>query len=99
MMPGTIADRSSWEAPGRFPVEHREARLRPEYAFIYPTLKPGVWESAATLADRLLADCLLRGRDSALRGRLLLDAHFEFRGGCSRGGERMGVRSGREATP
>jgi hypothetical protein len=77
---------------------NRQARLRPEYSFIYPTLEAGVWESAVTLADRLLADSLLRGHDTALRGPVLLDAHFEFRGGSSRGGERRGVRSRREVT-
>ena len=82
----------------RSKIQTREARLKPEYAVIYPTLQPGVWESAATLADRLLADCLLHGRDIALQGRTLLDAHFEFRGGSSRGGERVGIRNWREAT-
>lgn len=71
---------------------NRQARLRFEYAFIYPTLRPGVWEPAVTLADRLLADSLLHGRDAAFSGRTLLEAHFEFRGGSSRGGERLGLR-------
>jgi len=71
---------------------NREARLRSEYAVIYPAVKPDVWESAVTVADRLLAGCLLQGSHTALRGRLLTEAHFEFRGGSSRGGERLGVR-------
>jgi hypothetical protein len=78
---------------------NRQARLRSEYALIYPSLRPGVWEPAVTLADRLLADSLLYGRDSALSGRTLLEAHFEFRGGSSRGGERLGVRTRRKAVP
>lgn len=74
----------------------REARLRPEYTELYPGVRPGHWEPAAVLADRLLADSLLRGSETAVRGRVLLDAHFEFRGGVSRGGERDGMRVRRE---
>ena len=72
---------------------NRQARLRSEYAFVYPSVKPGVWEPAVTLADRLLADSLLHGRGAAFSGRTLPEVHFEFRGGSSRGGERLGVRS------
>jgi hypothetical protein len=74
----------------------REARLRAEYMELYPGLRPGVWEPAAVLADRLLAESLLRGSETALRGRVLLEAHFEFRGGASQGGERDGMRLRRE---
>jgi hypothetical protein len=74
----------------------RKARLRPEYSGLYPGLRPGEWETAAVLADRLLADRLLRGSGAAIRGRVLLDAHFEFRDGASRGGERNGMRLRRE---
>lgn len=70
----------------------REARLRPEWGKLYPTLRTGQWESAAVLADRLLAESLLRGTGTALHGRVLPDAHFDFRGGAARGGERAGVR-------
>lgn len=73
--------------------ETREARLRPEFTELYPGLRPGQWEPAAVLADRLLAENLLRGNGTALRGRVLLDAHFDFRGGASRGGERDGMRA------
>jgi hypothetical protein len=44
------------------------------------------------IADRVLADALLRGMEMAIRGRVLLAAHFEFRGGGGQGGERDGVR-------
>jgi hypothetical protein len=59
----------------------REARVRPEHAHRYPGLRVGQWESAAMLADRVLAGALLRGRDTSLWVRVLRDEHFEFRGG------------------
>jgi hypothetical protein len=59
----------------------REARLRSEHARFYPGIAPGVWESAAMLADRVLAGGLLRGAAIGWRRRILHDAHFEFRGG------------------
>ena len=77
-------------APGR--IEIRLARLKPEYSILYPALKPGLWEPAVTVADRLLADGVLHGHVTALWGRTLTQAHFDFRGGSSRGGERVGMR-------
>ena len=59
----------------------REARLLAEHARSYPGIVPGKWESAATLADRVLAGGLLRGGAIGWRRRILHDAHFEFRGG------------------
>ena len=70
----------------------REARLRPEFAHRYPSLRSGEWAQAATVADRVLAARLIRGSETAIRGRVLLDTHVEFRGGDSGGGERTGVR-------
>jgi hypothetical protein len=70
----------------------REARVRPEYAAFYPALRQGEWAPAATVADRVVAGRLLRGGETLIRGRVLLDAHFEFRGGGSERGERNGVR-------
>ncbi|HEY7636135.1 MAG TPA: hypothetical protein VH763_11350 [Gemmatimonadales bacterium] len=60
----------------------REARLKPEYAHLYPGVEPGVWESAAVLADRVLSARLL-GPSSGfvLSDRALAMEHFEFRGG------------------
>ena len=46
----------------------REARLLPEHARFYPGVAPGVWESAAMLADRVLADGLLRGGRDRVAG-------------------------------
>jgi hypothetical protein len=70
----------------------REARLRSEWGRLYPGLRTGEWVPAAMLADRLLADLLLRGPGTAIHGRTLVDAHFDFRGGAARGGERAGRR-------
>jgi hypothetical protein len=44
-------------------------------------IAPGIWDSAAVLADRVLAGGLLRGGVIGWRDRVLHDAHFEFRGG------------------
>jgi hypothetical protein len=59
----------------------REARLRPEFAALYPYLTAGEWDSAAVLADRVVAHTL--GRPDAAfvaRERALDPVHFEFRG-------------------
>lgn len=59
----------------------REARLRSEFATLYPYLKAGVWESAAVLADRVVAHTLGRPDASFVAGERALDpVHFEFRG-------------------
>jgi hypothetical protein len=63
----------------------REARLRPEYAHLYPMLEPGIWASAAATAEKVAAARLLQLADSyVLHDRVLIDAHFEFRGGIGR---------------
>jgi hypothetical protein len=59
----------------------REARLRPEYADLYPTLTPGQWEPAARVAEAVLARLLLLEiSDAPLQDRVLGEEHFEFRG-------------------
>ena len=59
----------------------REARLRPEFADLYPTLTPGQWEPAARVAEAVLARLLLLEISEApLQDRVLNEAHFEFRG-------------------
>jgi hypothetical protein len=63
----------------------REARVRPEYAHLYPMLAPGVWEPAALTAEKVAALRLLQLTDTyVLHDRVLTDAHFEFRGGVPR---------------
>jgi hypothetical protein len=58
----------------------RQARLRAEFAAQYPYLTPGVWESTAVLADRVVANILgLPNTRFISRERALDPAHFEFR--------------------
>jgi hypothetical protein len=83
------------EAPARIAAARtgtagrREARLREEFAELYPGLRAGEWAPAAVIADRVLAQALLRYGQAGVRGRALVDTHFEFRHGASRGGERL----------
>jgi hypothetical protein len=59
----------------------REARLKPEYAELYPTLTPGQWEPAARVAEAVLARLLLLEISEApVQDRVLQEEHFEFRG-------------------
>ncbi len=59
----------------------REARLRAEFADLYPTLTPGQWEPAARVAEVVLARLLLLEISEApLHDRVLTEEHFEFRG-------------------
>jgi hypothetical protein len=60
----------------------REARLRPEYATQYPDLTPGVWVPACSLRDFILERGLYQRRTGLPSDRrMLLESHFEFRGG------------------
>lgn len=59
----------------------REARLRPEFADVYPELTPGQWEPAARIAEAVLARFLLQRMTDSPGDRTLDESHFEFRGG------------------
>jgi hypothetical protein len=68
----------------------REARLRPEYASLYPGLEPGVWLPATTVGQKLLLWHLATAA-TPQGERLMAEEHFEFRGGLiadSRNGAR-----------
>ena len=60
----------------------REARLRPEFADLYPELTPSQWEPAARIAEVVLAHYLLQQMGSDPMERALQESHFEFRGGA-----------------
>jgi hypothetical protein len=75
----------------------REARLRPEFADLYPTLTPGQWEPAARIAEVVLARLLLlQISEAPLQDRILDETHFEFRGETPDGtpGRPPGSRAG-----
>jgi hypothetical protein len=70
----------------------REARLRPQYASLYPALTPGTWQPATAIGRQLLlwhltAPALPDGE------RLMSEEHFEFRGGASRGQTEVAART------
>jgi hypothetical protein len=68
----------------------REARLRPEYASLYPGVEPGVWLPATTVGQKLLLWHLATSV-TPQGERLMAEEHFEFRG---RGAEsRNGTRT------
>lgn len=60
----------------------REARLKPEFAEIYPGLEAGVWYPAATVAQYFLSrPADVPSATTELTDRVLDERHFEFRGG------------------
>lgn len=60
----------------------REARPKPEFRHLYPEAGPAAWLPAETLARQISERVLARqGYAGLLRGRVLPDLHFEFRGG------------------
>lgn len=64
------------------PTPARQARLKPQYAPLYPDVPPGAWTAATTLAQTLMAGLSNRdGPGAIVEVRLLDDEHFEFRGG------------------
>lgn len=63
----------------------REARLKPQFAHLYPAITAGHWDSAAVLADRMVA-WLLRNPTAGfiVTDRILPPEHFDFRGEAAR---------------
>ncbi len=62
----------------------REARLKPEYAHLYPYLEPGAWDRASTIAIRTLeAMAQQLEAQQPSKGRALIEQHFDFRGGAA----------------
>ena len=63
----------------------REARLKPEFAHLYPELPAGRWMPASEVGATILVSQLKATRPPTLGERLLPEEHFEFRGGAMRG--------------
>ena len=62
------------------PKPVREARLRPEFAHLYPGIRPGEWTPARTLSDLVLSRVIDDPPpDDGLRHRVLTPDHFDFR--------------------
>jgi hypothetical protein len=69
----------------------REARLRPEWAHLYPGLEANVWVIAAQLVPLVLRHRLHEQPTWEFTRRILVDQHFEFRGGHKRDNSWSGV--------
>ena len=75
------------EATGAGQARIREARLKPEFAHLYPALIANRWEPAALMADQMVAWLLRQPeRGYVAPERVLKSEHFEFRGGSDSGG-------------
>jgi hypothetical protein len=61
----------------------REARLRPQYASLYPALEAGTWQPASAIGRQLLLWHLTVATPPQGE-RLMSEEHFEFRGGTRR---------------
>ena len=64
----------------------REARLRPEFDYLYPDIEAGTWHSVEVLINRVVTMLYGdRSQSGVITGeRLLRDDHFEFRGASPR---------------
>jgi hypothetical protein len=69
----------------------REARLRPEWASLYPGLEAGVWMVAAELVPLVLRHRLQERSTWEFTRRILVEEHFDFRGGRQRDESWTGV--------
>ena len=77
----------------------REARLRPEFATLYPGVDTDTWYAAATLAEHLLGRIVRGEVDEPVMPRVLDPAHFEFRGEGTASGARMPIGTEADAGP
>jgi hypothetical protein len=69
----------------------RQARLKPQFAALYPGVLAGEWMPAWLLAEQLLAAAERRGEGPGAR--VCNPAHCEFRGGGTRPPELRGLRT------
>ena len=75
---------------GRPSGREREARLKWQYAHLYPGLTAGEWMPAWLLAEKLAA-----APSAGAEVRLCDPSHFEFRGGGARPPELRALRTRR----
>lgn len=66
------------------PPAVRQARLRPDYAHLYPGVAVGVWLTAAEISAQVLFVRYTQEGPAGLVRRPLEEVHFEFRGGWER---------------
>lgn len=71
----------------------REARLRPQWAHLYPGLPAGRWIVVARLVPLVLRHRLEDDPIWEFARRILVDDHFEFRGGRPRDNTWSGILS------
>ena len=69
----------------------RQARLKPQFASLYPGVVAGEWVPAWLLAEQLLARAERQGLGR--RERVCVSSHIEFRGGGPRPPEFRGLGS------
>ncbi len=68
----------------------RQARLKPQFAALYPGVAAGEWMPAWLLAELLVA--AVGRREGEASGRAFDPAHCEFRGGGRRPPELRGLK-------
>jgi hypothetical protein len=76
---------------GRRVGSERQARLKPQFAALYPGVVAGEWVPAWLLAEQLMASA--RQRSGNEEGRVCDPSHCEFRGGGRRPPELRGLRT------
>jgi hypothetical protein len=104
---GGVADPDVARHPGTRFGDHegsdwplrRQARLRAEFAELYPAVPPRVWIEASDVGASLLRWITGGGTAFPLGSRLLSEEHFEFRGGELPRGSVGSPRTRREDTP
>ena len=77
--------------PGRPSGSERQARLKPQYASLYPGVVAGEWIPAWLLAEQLMATAERRGVGPGAR--VCEPSHCEFRGGRKRPPEFRNLRT------
>lgn len=83
----------AWPNGGAAAMAVREARLGVDWGALYPGLDAGVWVVASQLVPLVLRHRLQDQATWEFTRRILVDEHFEFRGGGRRDSTWSGVLS------